>query len=57
MKIKFVKDFNKVKAGTEVTIADHYGKELIEKKVAEKADGKKADGKKADSKDADESKE
>lgn len=35
MKIKLVKDFNKVKAGTEVTIVDHYGKELIEKKVAE----------------------
>lgn len=43
MKIKFVKDFNKIKAGTVANIADHYGAKLIEKKVAEKADGKKAD--------------
>lgn len=36
MKIKFTKDFNKIKAGTEVEIADKYGKELVEvKKVAE----------------------
>lgn len=41
MKIKFVKDFNKIKAGTEVTIANHYGEELIEKKVAEKVADKK----------------
>ena len=41
MKIKFVKDFNGIKAGKVTEIADNYGKELIEKKVAEAVkDGK-----------------
>lgn len=40
MKIKFVKKFNKIKAGTVVTITDRYGKELIEKEVAEEVTDK-----------------
>lgn len=44
MKIKFVKDFNGIKAGKVVEIADHYGKELIGKKVAEQVkSGKKTE--------------
>lgn len=42
MKIKFVKDFNGIKAGVVAEIADHYGKELIEKKVAEQVKKDKA---------------